>query len=182
MIARAAATALALVAALSAAPAAARSPVNAWLCEVLKAPFDAPAAMAAFPLEQLGAASEDRFTDKDDDGTPRTAVTVTADGRAYHVELNYMYRKPDQSDAYGFVLRVSQQFLASGDFAGQSEAWLEEFGKTQKSDQGRMVAAAALVYPGGPPRFSIERWNDAGVYLANWWNPGDIALSAELCK
>lgn len=163
-------------------PAFARAPLNEWFCTVLTPQFDPAAAIGAFPMETLSKVTEDRYVDADDDGTKRTSVTITAEGEEFRLDYSYAFRAADESDAYGFAFRVEPQFGFSIPFKHKSEGLLDEFGPSKKTRQGLAVFAGPPIYPGGPARFSFERWNAAGVYSANWWSRSDVRYASELCK
>lgn len=171
-----------ILAATLPAPAFAKAPVNEWFCKVLKAPFDPVVAIATFPLEQLPAAIETREEETDDDGEKRTSVNVKAEGEIYTVEYTYAFKNADVSDPYGFDLSIDAGYSASEDFLVQTEKWLAEFGKPERSSLGRAVYAGPPIYKGGDPVFRFERWSAIGNYSANWWGRGDLRYAAELCK
>ena len=172
--------ALALLGAAS--PAAARAPVNQWLCEVLKLPFDAPAAIAAFPLEKLPAPEETRKDKPRDDGTTRTSVTLRAEGERYAVEYRYLFNSDDVSDPYGYSLQIEPVDIGDPTFVAESTKWLREMGKPINTAIGDAVFAGPPMYEGGAQVFRIEQWSVTGDYTAAWQDRRDLRYAVELCK
>ena len=164
-------------------PAAARAPINVWLCKVLKPPFDPVAAIASFPLEKLPPATETREEEKDEE-KDRTLVSVTvgSEGEHFTVEFGYRFRSDNVSDPYGFHLDIDANYPQPANYKDEGEKWLAEFGKPERSSMGRAVYAGPEIYEGGDPVFRFERSPLTGSYGAGWWSRGDMRYAAELCK
>jgi hypothetical protein len=156
----------------------ARSPVNKWLCSVLKSPFDARAALKAFPLEKLPDAVESRKVDGEgDDG--HTHVELLAEGDTYKVGYRYSYKNSDVTDPYGFELYVATADYIPN-FQKTIEGWLEEWGKPEQFIIGRRVTVGAPLFEGGEPAFYIATWS-SGRYEADWFNAKHIKRAEQLC-
>ena len=167
----------------SSVPAIARAPVNEWFCNVLQRSFDPVAAIATFPLEKLPPAVETRKVKADEEeNRTRTSVKVTSEGEHFTVEYSYAFRSDNVSDPYGFDLTVDANFPQPDGYAEQTAKWLAEFGKEERSSNGRSIYAGPEIYKGGDPVFSFARSPVTGSYAANWWSRSDIRYAAEFCK
>ena len=164
-------------------PAVAKAPINAWLCKVLKPPFDPVAAIAAFPLEKLPPAIETREEKEDEEkDRKRVSVMVGSEGEHFTVEFSYQFRSDNVSDPYGFHFNIDANYPEPENYKEDGEKWLAEFGKPERSSMGRAVYAGPDIYEGGDPVFRFERSPLTGSYGASWWSRGDMRYAAELCK
>lgn len=171
---------IALVASVQ--PATAKSSVNSWLCKIMKPPFEPVAAIASFPLEKLPPATESR-EEKPSDSKRYTynSYEMKSEGENYTVDFRYQFRSDDVSNPYGYRLTISPSFSKLDEFNLQSDKWLSEFGKPERSPGGRAVYAGPEIYEGGDPVFTFVR-AAFGQYGAAWWSRGDTRYAAELCK
>ncbi len=150
--------------------------VSLWYCSVLNDSFDPVAAMAAFPLEKLGAPVESR--DKDDD---YVRVELEAEGDDFSVTYGYSYSTDDVDERYGFMLAITPASF-SVESEEEAMAWLRGFGVPKKNLIGYAVGAGQGAFDPDDPPFKFSVWMSSGRRLAEWFEPRDIRRAQTLCQ
>lgn len=164
-----------------AAPAVARSEVNAWFCKVLNAPFDPVAAIKSFPLEVLPEPIESKETKTDGDGDTTTWISLESKGDTFQIEYRYAYRHDNVTSPYGFNIELFEPG-AGEEGPKKMLGWLKELGKPTRDIIGYKIGAGPPIYEGGDQVFYFRASMNISTYEAHWWKRSDVVNSQALCK